>query len=466
MNSASPSEPGKPPKVLSTLNTDGSRKLMRPRLYIGRFFRRRQILAWFLILAFSLIPYLKMSGKPVIFLDLAHRQFTFFGKTLLATDTVLLMLFMVTVLVSIFLLTALVGRVWCGWACPQTVYMEFLFRPIERLFEGGPENQRRMDAEGGGWRRVAKNGVFLLIATFLAHTFLAYWVSAEALLHWMRLSPFEHPGGFIVMAVVTALVFIDFAWFREQACLVACPYGRLQSVLLDRSSLIVGYDTRRGEARGTTKDRREQPDVSYGDCIDCLACVKTCPTGIDIRQGLQMECVNCTQCIDACDQVMEKMGKPRGLIRFSSQEELETGKRHFLRPRLILYPVVLVIAIGLLSYKLRGIKTADVTVLRGLSAPYMVLGDGRVSNSLRIKLANRDMEERRFWISVSDPADAELIAPVNPVVVYGAGTQTAAVFIITEASRFHHGDLPAEIVITDSLGFTQTMTYKLLGPRE
>ena len=187
MSSPSEGSAGPPPKVLSTMNQDGSRKLMRPRLYAGRFFQRRRVLAWFLILAFSLIPYITLGGKPAIFLDLAHRQFTFFGKTLLATDTVILMLFMLSILVSIFLLTALIGRVWCGWACPQTVYMEFLFRPIERLFEGPSEQQRKLDQQGGGIRRLAKNGVFLLIAVFLAHTFLAYWVSVDVLLHWMRL---------------------------------------------------------------------------------------------------------------------------------------------------------------------------------------------------------------------------------------------------------------------------------------
>ncbi|MCA9782483.1 MAG: cytochrome c oxidase accessory protein CcoG [Candidatus Cloacimonetes bacterium] len=466
MSSPSEGSAGPPPKVLSTMNQDGSRKLMRPRLYAGRFFQRRRVLAWFLILAFSLIPYITIAGKPAIFLDLAHRQFTFFGKTLLATDTVILMLFMLSILVSIFLLTALIGRVWCGWACPQTVYMEFLFRPIERLFEGPPEQQRKLDQQGGGIRRLAKNGVFLLIAVFLAHTFLAYWVSVDVLLHWMRQSPLDHPGGFLVMAAVSTLVFIDFAWFREQTCLVACPYGRFQSVLLDRSSLIVGYDTTRGESRGTTRDRREQKDTSFGDCIDCGACVKTCPTGIDIRNGLQMECVNCTQCIDACDQVMDKLGKPRGLIRYSSQEELETGTRRFLRPRLLIYPTVLIVALTLLTIKLNSIKTADVTVLRGLSAPWTDLGDDRISNSLRVKVGNRDLEPRKFWISVTEPAEAQLIAPENPIVVPGNGSHTATLFVILNEEAFEHGDVPTHIEVTDSLGFSQSVLYKLLGPRE
>ena len=219
-------------------------------------------------------------------------------------------------------MTALAGRMWCGWMCPQTVYMEFVFRPIERFFDGPPGAGHRpgpkADDAADGWpstRSIWRSPLYL------AHTFLAYFVGVEELARWVRRSPLEHPISFLVMVVVTGLMMFDFSYFREQTCLVACPYGRLQSVMLDRDSLIVSYDPCRGEPRRKLRDRHDGGGApsGAGDCIDCGLCTDTCPTGIDIRDGLQMECVACTQCIDACDAVMTRIGKPKGLIRLSSQ---------------------------------------------------------------------------------------------------------------------------------------------------
>ncbi|HLB37401.1 MAG TPA: 4Fe-4S binding protein, partial [Gemmatimonadales bacterium] len=220
--------------VLPTLNQDGTRRWLRPKLSRGRFFRRRRGLAWVLIALFALIPYLRLNGKPLILLDVVRRQFTMFGTTFLPTDTVLLMLLLVGIFLAIFWLTAVYGRVWCGWACPQTVYMEFLYRPIERLIEGGSRAQSDLDRRGWALRRLIKHAVFVGLSLFLAHTFLAYFVGVEELRRWVTRSPVEHPAAFLVMATTTALMFLDFGWFREQVCMVACPYGRLQSVLLDR----------------------------------------------------------------------------------------------------------------------------------------------------------------------------------------------------------------------------------------
>jgi cytochrome c oxidase accessory protein FixG len=454
-----------PERVLSTLNKDGSRRWLRPRLAKGPWLNRRFVLGWFLIVSFLAIPHLRIGGKPVMLFDLPAREFTLFGTTFYATDTLLLMLFMVGILLSIFLLTALLGRVWCGWACPQTVYMEFLYRPIERLFEGDHTSQHKLDQQGGmPFRRLLKFVAFAVVSAILGNTFLAYWVTPETLFTWISSSPADHPGGFAVMFIVSLLTFVDFAWFREQTCIVACPYGRFQSVLLDANSLIVGYDKERGEPR--TKLRKEVEGVSRsgGDCIDCNHCVVVCPTGIDIREGLQMECIHCTQCIDACDTIMERIGRPKGLIRYSSQAGLASGTQKFIRPRVLFYPALLILVFGLLGWKLSSRESAEVTILRGLGTPYTLLPGNDVSNAVRIRVQARS-EDRSFWIILKEPTESELIVPINPLRVRAGATETASVFVKTPAGNYLNGQLPATFVVTDSLGFYREVPFQLLGPK-
>jgi cytochrome c oxidase accessory protein FixG len=454
--------------VLPTLNLDGTRRWMRPKLFEGRFLRRRRALAWMLIGLFTVIPYLRMGGKPVIQLDVVNRHFVLFGATFLPTDTMLLMLLLVGLFLGIFLVTAVYGRVWCGWACPQTVYMEFLYRPIERLIEGGPRAQRDLDGRPFAPRRLLKHVVFGALSMFLAHTFLAYFVGIEALRHWITRSPFEHPGAFLVMAGTTVLMFLDFGWFREQVCMVACPYGRLQSVLLDRRSLIVGYDYRRGEPRGHLARRSDSAHDaathSQGDCVDCGACVVTCPTGIDIRDGLQMECIHCTQCMDACDSVMDRIGRPRGLIRYGSRDELGGAPRRILRPRLIFYPLLLLAVWGMLGWSLAHRQSADVTVLRGVGSPFTLLPSGEVSNQIRIKIVNRSPGDRRYLIELADSEGLHLIAPDNPVVVGTGHAVTATVFVTAPRPAFQAGAREIRFRVSDGLDFADSMPYRLLGP--
>lgn len=424
----------------------------------------RRVVAYALMVVFFLIPYLRLNGKPLVLLDVPHRQFTLLGYTFLPTDTLLFMLLVLSIAIAIFLLTALLGRVWCGWACPQTVYMEFLFRPIERFFEGGRSGSAAMDKAGGFHaRRLAKNGVYLVLALFLAHTFLAYFVGIDQLVQWVRQSPFEHPTSFLIMAGTTALIFFDFAYFREQTCLVACPYGRLQSVLLDRQSVIVGYDPIRGEPRSLkVKDRAE----GAGDCIDCGACVLTCPTGIDIRDGLQMECIHCTQCADACDAIMDKVGTPRGLIRYTSRDEVNGKPTHLLRPRVILYPAALALTVGLLAFNLGTKADTDVTLLRGGGAPFTRQPNGSVVNQIRVKITNRDAAERAYRLEVSGVEGASLIAPQNPVTVPGAKTVTTSIFVVVPEESFADDRLPSTIRVTDGAGFTIDIPFELVGPEQ
>lgn len=446
-------------RVLPTLNADGTRRRIRPRLYTGRIWRARRVVAWVLMAAFIAIPWLRIDGKPWMLLDIARREFTVLGKTFLATDGMILMLLLLTIFVGIVLVTSLVGRAWCGWACPQTVYMEFLYRPIERLFEGSRENQIRLDRTGGGPRRLAKNAVFLAISVVLGNAFLAYFVGTDRLVEWVQRSPLEHPQPFLVMSAVSLLVFVDFAYFREQMCTIACPYARLQSVLLDRRSLVVGYDVRRGEPR-----MKGKPKPGAGDCIDCNACVTACPTGIDIRQGLQLECIACAQCADACDSIMERVHKPKGLIRYGSQERLEGGPaRSILRPRVLIYAALFAGLLTALVVATVRQPRADVIVLRGLGTPFE-LRDGLAVNQIRVKVRNRTDEAARYQIELLDAPGAKLIAPENPLPVAPREQRSTSVFVMIEPAALTGGQRPVRFRVSDGAGFETVLRYRLLGP--
>jgi len=446
------------------MNEDGSRRWVRPKPSDGAWQRRRRAVAYVLMVVYLAIPHIQMNGKPLILLDAPRREFTFFGYTFLSTDTLLLMLLLGTLALTVFSFTALFGRVWCGWGCPQTVWMEFLFRPIERWAEGGRMASMNIDKSKNHLhpRRLAKFAIYFVLSLVLAHTFLAYFVGVDALKVWVTRSPVEHPSSFAVMAVTTILVFLDFAYFREQTCTIACPYGRWQSVLLDKSSLVVAYDTRRGEPRMRgTKERAP----NAGDCIDCGACVATCPTGIDIRDGLQMECIHCTQCADACDAIMDAVGKPRGLIRYSSMEILSGEKRHIVRPRTVLYPVALVLVAGTLVWQIETKEAADVVLLRSTETPFTESADGTVQNQVRVKIANRAGSDHSYRITVIGAEGGTVVIPVNPFPVAKGKSETVSLFVMLPHRAFANGEHMVTVHISDGASYAADFPYRLLGPQ-
>lgn len=472
-------------RVLSTLNADGSRRWLTPKVSRGNKWKKRRLVGWILIAIFVTLPHIHVGGKQFFFMNVAAGEFTVFGQTFQRTDTLLLALSLILVGLSIFFLTAMFGRVWCGWGCPQTVYMEFVFRPIQRMFDGKPGRTglgKFLGKLPAAPRTLLRWAVVLALCFFLANTFLSYFVGSRQLLDWVTSSPLEHPVGFGIVVFVTGLMLFDFGFFREQLCIVACPYGRMQSVLLDKNSLIVGYDENRGEPRGFRKGKAKKPqgdlslkvvgeggaatleEPTFGDCVDCNNCVKVCPTGIDIRDGLQLECIHCAQCIDACNEVMDKLGRQPGLIRYSSQDGLQTGQWKRLRPRTIIYPLLLGIIASVLVTLLMTRAPAEVAVVRGPGLPFYTLPDGLIANQARVRITNRTPEPRTYTIS-GEPG-VELRGETVGLVIEPGATLSDRLTIVAEPSYFagSGGSKLTPIQVEDDMGYSKTIKMRVRGP--
>ncbi len=455
------SVPASTERVLSTLNTDGSRRWLDPRTSRGGYWRRRRALAYALIALFVALPFVRVGGRPALLLDLSKPEFVVAGATFFSNDLVLLMLFLLTTFVGVFLLTAVLGRAWCGWACPQTVYLEWVFRPLERWLE--PKGR------GGRARGPLTYAVFAALSVFLAHVFLGYFVPVEVLAGWVTGSPAQHWPSFLLVVAVSALIFFDFASFREQMCVVACPYARLQSGLLDRDSLIVGYDAARGEPRGKLRGANPALPV-LGDCIDCRACVATCPTGIDIRDGLQLECIACAQCADACDGIMDRVGRARGLVGYTSQARLaRSTEARRPRVRLIVYPLILAALVGVLVFQVTRRGGAEVSVVRAVGEPFRALPDGRIANAFRVRVRNRDGAPRRYALALERAPDAELIGAATTLEVGAHALETADVFVVVPRASLATGGREIVLTVREAGASTGAAAVdsrlRLLGPR-
>jgi cytochrome c oxidase accessory protein FixG len=380
---------------VTTIREDGSRFFLHPADVRGFWTRARRASAAVLIAFYLLMPWIPVGGHPAVFLDIAGRRFHLFGFTLAFQDAWLLFFAITGLGFSLFFITSLLGRVWCGWACPQTVFLDHVFRRVERWLEGDAVARRRLDA--APWtaakfaRRASKQIVFVVLSALITHLFLAYFVSIPELWQMMHQSPREHWSAFLFVAIATGILYFNFAWFREQLCLVICPYGRLQSVLIDDHSLVIGYDTKRGEPRA----KAGTPDA--GACIDCNRCVQVCPTGIDIRQGLQIECIACAACIDACDDVMTKVKRPTGLIRYDSTAAFNGGRTRWLRPRLWLYLVLLAAGATAATWAISTVRPANLGVTRLGGMPYIV-DDATVRNQFLVRLVNKRDEPATFRV--------------------------------------------------------------------
>lgn len=397
--------------VTQALRPDGKRVAIHPLDVRGRFITARRLAFAFMLAFYVAAPLVKLAGHPLVHLDVDARRFYLFGGSFNAQDFWIVVFIGTGMGFSLLFLTTWYGRVWCGWACPQTVFLEALYRPIERWIEGTRSQRMKKDASPWTWpglaRSTLKHALYLLVSLALAHVALSLFTSAPGLVRMIQHGPRGHAAAFAWAMSITGLLYFNFAWFREQLCIVLCPYGRLQSVLLDRDSIVIGYDPRRGEPRGPKRRLPVLDEPPAGDCIDCKKCVWACPTGIDIRDGLQMECLACAQCIDVCDEVMDKIQRPRGLIRYTTLKELDGEKRRVLRPRLIFYGVVTGAALlGLiLGFALR--SPFEMALIRQPGVPWVIEGE-LIRNQFDLHLTNKSGDLRHFAIVPKSSVAADI----------------------------------------------------------
>jgi cytochrome c oxidase accessory protein FixG len=418
--------------TLTSVTKDGKRKWIYAQKPKGRLTSARSIVATILLVFLFGAPFLKVNGQQFMLFNILERKFVLFGIPFWPQDFYLIVVGVLILLVFIALFTAVFGRIWCGWLCPQTIFMEHVFRRIEFMIEGTHTQQRALDKAPMNankfFKKALKHGIFYSISFAISNTFLAYIIGSGELLKIVTAPPTEHLEGFISIVLFSGVFYAVFARFREQACVVVCPYGRYMSSLVDNDTIAVTYDFKRGEPRGkfTRQERQMQQQLVQidipviekaqpkGDCIDCNQCVSVCPTGIDIRNGIQLECVNCTACIDACDIVMDKINKPRGLIRYTSYNAVENGWRWKITPRIIGYTTVLVLLMSTFGYLFASRSGTEVLILRQAGTLFQPMGDGRVANFYNIELINKTYEDINLELKVISPQNGT-ITPLGQI---------------------------------------------------
>ncbi|UII30458.1 cytochrome c oxidase accessory protein CcoG [Fulvivirga ulvae] len=390
--------------TIATVDEKGKRVWVYPKKPSGKLHRLRILVTVVLLGIFFAGPFITISGRPFLLLNIFERKFVILGQAFWPQDFFLLALLLITFFVFIILFTVVFGRVWCGWACPQTLFMEMVFRKIEYWIEGDANQQRKLDKSPWNFekirKRAVKHVVFIATSLVISHTVMAYLIGIRQVQEIVSQPPSAHWAGFIGLMAFTVVFYWVFSWFREQACIAVCPYGRLQGVLLDKKSIAVMYDWLRGEPRGKLK----KGDVleEKGDCIDCKLCVHACPTGIDIRNGTQLECVNCTACIDACDDVMLKINKPKGLIRYSSHDAIKQGKQKLFTPRVAAYTIVLILLVGIFAFSLVTRSDIETTVLKVPGQLYQKTEDGDITNLYNVQFVNKTFEGITLELKVED----------------------------------------------------------------
>lgn len=420
--------------TLSMLDEHGHRKFIIPAEVKGAWAKKKALVQSILLVIFLVLPWVRISGQQALLLDISARHFVFFGLEFFAHDAPIIFLLVFIFFISILLVTALWGRVWCGWACPQTVFIERVYRKIEILIQGNYIERRKLLTRDWQFLDYFRAGLkwfaYLIFSSIFAHSFVAYWIGSSPLIAMVQAGPFSNISYFVLVSGMTALLLFNFGWFREQFCLIACPYGRLQSTMVDSHSINVMYDEKRGEPR-----KGAVTNGAKGDCVSCFRCVQVCPTGIDIRNGVQMECIGCTACMDACDDIMQKVNKPKGLIRYKA---LTDKKVRWFRPRVLGYLAAFSLASIALITTLILHSSLRIEVLRAKDQPYQLIQNEAqvpfVRNHFILRLENKGHEENILKVEVLN--DHKMVLPENPIHLNSGEIKNIPFFVETPVDHF------------------------------
>ncbi len=430
----------------------------------GRYYNARTWLSFAFLAFFFAMPFVKVNGHPFFLFNILERKFILFGKIFWPQDFFLFGFAMITGFVFIIVFTVVFGRLFCGWVCPQTIFMELVFRKIEYWIEGTASQQKLLEKASWNFEKLRKKLskwiVFFAISFLISNAFLSYIIGIDELFAIITEPPSQHAGGLFAMLLFSGVFFFVFAWFREQACTVVCPYGRLQGVLLDKNSIVVAYDYVRGEPRGKAK----AAETVFGDCIDCDLCVKVCPTGIDIRNGTQLECTNCTACIDACDSIMDKISKPRGLIRYASESQIAEKKPFSWNLRIKAYSVVLVGLLVVLTSLLMSRTNVDVTIIRVPGQLFQEKEDGQISNLYNIKLLNKTFENLSIELVNEDGLGTIEWIGRDSIEVPGEGQIQATFFLTIPAEKLKSRKTKLKMSVYSEGKLIDRVKTNFLGP--